>query len=147
MSFNECSDLINLDPTISRGENFFQFVYGKISRDTKNRDVTKGSNHIDVIPFDSPGVRVIPSFKDINMAEIKDLDDEIKEASNIINKNNHKIRQVYIVCPKNKNFSRHIELRIPELEERFNDEYKIKIIPYSLGSIQRKQKAKCCGNC
>lgn len=148
MSFNECSVLIGLNPELSKERNFFEFVYAKIAKDQKNRYVLRGEDHIDILPFNSSGVRVIPSFKDVNIENLYDLDEEVSTASEAILDQNDEIAQVYIVCPKNEKFMKHIELKIPILEDQCKDEYKIKIIPYSLNSIIRDQDKVCCeGGC
>jgi hypothetical protein len=149
MSFNECSVLIELNPELSKQKNFFEFVYNKISKDQKNRYVMRGQDYIDILPFNSSGVRVIPSFKEVNIKELEKLNFEVFQASETILGQNE-ISQVYIVCPKNEKFMKHIELKIPNLEEECKDEYKIKIIPYSLNSIIRRkvqEKVCCSGGC
>jgi len=150
MSFNDCNVLINLDPELSREKNFFEFVYNKIAKDQKNRYVEKGNDYIDILPFDSAGVRVIPSFKEVNIKELKQLNNEMFQASQTILDKKEGISQVYIVCPKNEKFMKHIEVKVPNLEQECKDEYKIKVIPYSLSSIKRaneRSKSSCQGTC
>lgn len=144
MSFNDCSNVIGLlNPSLSVSNTFFEFVYGKISRDTKNRFVEKGEDYIDILPFDTKGVRVIPVWKDINISKL-DIKDELDKASTIIK--DGEINQVYLVYPKNEKFTKHIEIRNTDLDSSAL-EYKIKVIPYSLNSLVRKGKndaRKCC---
>jgi len=137
MCFNECSRLINIDDTLSKQDNFFQFVYNKISKDTKKRSILKGENFIDVLPFEKIGTRVIPSFKEVDLDTLYLLKNEMKIAFDTICLYNDQIAQVYIACPRNKKFQKQIEVKIPDLEETYKDQYKIKIIPYSLDSILR----------
>ena len=140
MCFNECSKLIKIDNTLSKQDNFFQFVYNKISKDTKKRSILKGENFIDILPFEKIGTRVIPSFKDINTNTLYQLKNEIKIAFDTICLNNGQIAQVYIACPRNKKFNKQIEIKIPDLEELYKNQYKIKIVPYSLRSISSNNK-------
>jgi len=84
MSFNECSVLINLDPMLSNQNNFFEFVYKKIAKDQKNRFVERGEGYIDILPFDTAGVRVIPSFKEIDSGKLQSLNNEVSQASQAI---------------------------------------------------------------
>lgn len=135
MSFNECEKLM-------QGKSFFEFVYGKIARDQKNRFVEKGKNYVDIIPYENESVRVIPVWKDININAL-DIQDEIDLSSTMIM--NGEMNHVYLVYPKNDQFTKHIEIKIPILEKACKDGYKIKVIPYSLQSISRK-KGKCNGN-
>lgn len=144
MSFNDCSNVLGLlNPSLSVSNTFFEFVYGKISRDTKNRYVEKGDDYIDILPFENDGVRVIPVWKDININKL-DIKDELDIATDIIK--DGQINQVYLVYPKNEKFSKHIEIRNTNLDES-SLEYKIKVIPYSLNSLVRKGNkngTKCC---
>jgi hypothetical protein len=136
MSFNECSNIIGIDPELCKQKNFFEFVYKKIARDQKNRYVQRGHEYVDIFPNNSSAVRVIPTFKEVNMNQLQNLQEEVEKATKIII-NNESIAQVYIVCPKNEKFMKHIELKLPQLEKRCKNEYRIKIIPYSLKSIIR----------
>ena len=144
MSFNECSNVIGLlNPSLSVSNTFFEYVYGKISRDTKNRFVEKGEGYIDILPFNSAGIRVIPIWKDVNIDNL-DIKDELSIASDVIKEG--ELNQVYLVYPKNEKFTKHIEIRNSTLDES-SFEYKIKVIPYSLNSLIRKGKnngRECC---
>ena len=132
MSFNECEKLM-------QGKSFFEFVYGKIARDQKNRFVEKGKDYVDIIPYENESVRVIPIWKDININAL-DIQDEIDLSSEIIM--NGEMNQVYLVYPKNDQFTKHIEIKIPFLENACKDGYKIKVIPYSLQSIIKLKERK-----
>ncbi len=142
MSFNECANVIGvLNPSLSVSNTFFEYVYGKIARDTKNRFVERGEGYIDILPFNSKGIRVIPIWKDVNIDKM-DINDELRTATNVIKEG--ELNQVYLVYPKNEKFTKHIEIRNPSLE---NHEYKIKVIPYSLNSLVKKGRShgsRCC---
>lgn len=143
MGFNECQDMMNrynLNSTSQK--NFLNFVYGKISRNTKNRFVDITENSVDILLSNHPCIKVIPIFKDINKESLS-LDKEIKEATSIIS--NSQFKYVYFVYPKNENFDKHIEIKVSRLEDTCSD-YMIKIIPYSLKDLKGKRKGKCNGN-
>ncbi len=142
MSINECNRLLNIySSTQDNQESFFNFVYEKIARDTKNRFVTKNCDSIDIEPFDSSPVRVIPIHKEIDIKNLN-ITQEIQRAKEIILNND--IPQIYLVYPKHDNFTRHIQIKLQELDDTCSEEYIIKVIPYSLNSILRKRK--CNGN-
>jgi hypothetical protein len=137
MSFNECGRLldifsINYDAKI----NFFEYVYGKIARDTKNRFVDRNNDSIDIVtPFDG-SIKVIPMYKNIDKNNLF-IGDEIRKAIEIIQTTD--FSNVYFVYPKNDNFNKHIQVKVPILENACC-EYMIKIIPYSLTTLQNKCK-------
>lgn len=144
MSINECNRLLSIYSNVGDQQTkFFDFVFDKISRDTKNRFVNKEHDTIDIIPFNSDAVKVIPVNKQIDIKHL-DIKHELDRAKSIILDGG--IPQVYLVYPKNENFEKHIQIRLKELEEA-EVEYMIKVIPYSLGSILRTKKtctSKCC---
>lgn len=136
MSFNECTNLINsIFPSNNSSENFYKYVYKKISRNTKNRFVDKGEESIDIILSNHPAIKVLPIFKDIDKDNLS-IKKEIQKACTIIE--NSEFKYVYFVYPKNKNFNKHIQVKIPQLEEACN-EYLVKLIPYSLNDILKKR--------
>ncbi len=135
MSFNECQTLLgNFSLQHKPKENFFHYVYEKIARDTKNRFVDKNRDSIDIITLESGSIKVIPIYKKMDKNNLS-LDKEIKRAIKIIQ--NTDFKNVYFVYPKNDNFDKHIQIKVPLLEEACN-EYLIKIIPYSLNTIKKK---------
>ena len=142
MSINECNRLLGIyDATQDNQKSFFNFVYTKIVRDTKNRYVTKNYDSIDITPFDSSPVKVIPINKEIDLKNLN-ITQEVEKAKDIILEGN--IPQIYLVYPKHDNFTKHIKIKLKELDS-CSEEYIIKIIPYSLNSILRN-KRRCSGN-
>jgi len=143
MSFNECENLLSSYELSNKpNSNFFEFVYNKISKDTKNRFVDKNKDSIDIIPSNYDSIKVIPLYKDMDSQKLF-LDYEVNLAVEIINKGIFK--NIYFVYPKNENFKKHIEVKVPHLEQNKTD-YLIKIIPYSLNSLKRKQHT-CSSGC
>jgi len=135
MSFKECKSLLgNFSLSKKASANFFDYVHGKIARDTKNRFVDKNRDSIDIITPENGSIRVIPIYKNMNSSKLS-LDKEVAKAVKIITKTDFK--NVYFVYPRNDNFTKHIQIKVPLLEEACK-EYLIKIIPYSLTTIQRR---------
>jgi hypothetical protein len=139
MSFNECKILLrNFSLSQKASVNFFDYVHGKIAKDTKNRFVDKNRDSIDIITPENGLIKVIPIYKDIDSTKLS-LEKEVAKAVKIITTTDFK--SVYFVYPKNDNFTKHIQIKVPLLEEACG-QYLIKIIPYSLTTIQRR----CNGN-
>ncbi|PIF04586.1 MAG: hypothetical protein CSA86_01495 [Arcobacter sp.] len=135
MSFNESKIMFSkLDSSMDLSEHFFRFVFNKISRKKLNRFVEKDHYSIDIIPFDSEPIKVIPIFKDMDKDNLF-LHEEIELACRLIQ--NDKIKCIYFVYPKNVKFTKHIEIKVPILESTCS-EYVIKIIPYSLNDLYKK---------
>jgi len=136
MSFNECTNLLNsIFPSNNSDENFYKYVYKKISRNTKNRFVDQSEESVDIILSNHPSIKVLPIFKNIDKNNLS-IKNEIQKACNIIE--NSDFKYVYFVYPKNNNFNKHIQIKIPRLEEACN-EYLVKLIPYSLNDILKKR--------
>jgi len=132
MSFNECQNVLDkYDINLNTTESFLQFVHNKIVRNTKNRFVDKTSNSVDIILLNHPCIKVIPIFKKMDKNNLS-LEKEIKEAISIIS--DGEFTFVYFVYPRCDNFDKHIEVKIPQLEEACSD-YMVKIIPYSLEDL------------
>jgi len=142
MSFNECKLMFNkLDSSSTLSDQFFDFVFTKISKKKANRFVEKDHYSIDIIPVSHAPIKIIPIFKDMDKDNLV-LHKEIEIASKIIQ--NSEIKCIYFVYPKNKKFDKHIELKVTSLEN-IGSEYIIKVIPYSLNDLQKKGKNN--GNC
>lgn len=142
MSINECNRLLSIYGNNCDQTNFFDYVFDKIiSKDVKDRFVCKSKDSIDIIPKESPCVKVIPVHKEIDMENL-DIAVEMQKAKELV-MSNSEFLNIYFVYPKNENFTRHIEVRDRDLEAASKD-YRIKLIPYSLNSLCRK-KGSCNG--
>jgi hypothetical protein len=143
MSFNECKNVLSKFNIGSNYDDLFlQFVYSKIARNTKNRFVDKTDDSVDIILSNHPCIKVIPIFKKMDKNNLS-LNKEIKKAISVIG--DGEFTFVYFVYPRNDNFDKHIEVRVPQLEEACSD-YMVKIIPYSLNDLINTKKRKCNGN-
>ena len=142
MSFNECSNILSsMSFNGNTQKNFFDYVYYKIAQNTQNRFVEKNSDSIDIILDSHPCIKVIPICQNMDKDELI-IDKQMKQATTIIKSGEFKY--VYFVYPKNDNFNKHIQIKIPEFENACSD-YMVKLIPYSLGRIQKK--GKCDEHC
>ena len=143
MSFNECKNMMNkYDFKNTYQNSFLNFVFEKIARNTKNRFVDKTDDSVEILLSNHPCIKVIPLFKKIDKENLS-LDDEIKEAIAIIQEG--EFTYVYFVYPRIDNFDKHIEVKVPQLEEACSD-YMVKVIPYSLNDLINIKKGKCNGN-
>jgi len=131
--------MFNTKNTLS--EQFFNFVFTKISNKKANRFVEKDSFSIDIIPVSHAPIKIIPIFKEMDKDNLE-LGYEIGIASKIIK--NSDIKCIYFVYPRNNNFDKHVEIKVPKLEDECS-EYLIKIIPYSLKDLYKKGTDN--GNC
>ena len=84
----------------------------------------------------------IKTFLAEKALELKEQEKEVEIARKIIQ--NSEIRCIYFVYPKNKNFDKHIELKITSLEN-ISSKYIVKVIPYSLNDLYKKGMNN--GNC
>ena len=135
MSFNECKVMFNnIDSSSTLSDQFFNFVYTKISRKKANRFVEKDYYSINIIPVNHEPIKIIPIFKDMDKDNLS-LHNEIEIASKIIK--DGEIKYIYFVYPKNKKFDKHIEIKVSSLENTCS-EYMIKVIPYSLNDLYKK---------
>lgn len=110
---------------------FHEFVYQKVKRLHKNKEVKDLGNAISIKGKDVDALKIYTSWKDIktNQPNIKE---EVEYAIKSIKNENY--AQVYLVYPKANDFKRHIPVYVDELK---NENYVIKAIPYSLRSTIR----------
>ncbi|RXJ87981.1 hypothetical protein [Arcobacter sp. CECT 8985] len=110
---------------------FHEFVYQKVKRLHKNKEVKDLGNAISIKGKNVNSLKIYTSWKDIqtNKPNIKD---ELEYAIKSIKNENYE--QVYLVYPKANDFKRHIPVYVDELK---NKNYVIKAIPYSLRSTIR----------
>lgn len=144
MSFNDCQNVLNNYGLENQYKNsFLNYVYNKISRNTKNRFVDITHNSVDILLSNHPCIKVIPICKDMDKKNI-DITDEIEMAKTIISKGD--FSYIYFVYPKNNNFDKHIQVKLSSLEHLACSDYMVKLIPYSLNDLKKNKKGKCNGN-
>lgn len=111
---------------------FKKFVSNKIIRSSENRKVNVNTESIDIISEENNFCTKIFTFWQLLDSNNLQIDKHIQKAIDCIK--NSEFRQVYLVYPKNEKFNKHIEVKTKSFIE---DEYQIKLIPYSLRSTLR----------
>lgn len=118
--------------TINAQNSFEQFILNKLLKDQKTRTIEKKSDSINIISSVVHDIKIFPYWQMLENNSML-IDEHIKKAVNCIKETSYK--NVYLVYPKNDDFNKHIEVKIPELETQQYNDYGIKVIPYSLRSI------------
>lgn len=111
---------------------FKKFVSNKIIRSSENRRVNVNTESIDIISEENNFCTKIFTFWQLLDSNNLQIDKHIQKAIDCIK--NSEFKQVYLVYPKNEKFNKHIEVKTKSFIE---DEYQIKLIPYSLRSTLR----------
>lgn len=114
---------------------FEQFIVEQLSKIHNDEYIVQDSNSIDVIPNDHSKIRIFSHWQMLHPGK-RHIDEHIAQAVECIKATS--FRQIYIVYPKSRTFTKHIEVKVSELDSC--GEYRIKIVPYSLRSILRKRK-------
>ncbi|PLY07805.1 MAG: hypothetical protein C0625_04360 [Arcobacter sp.] len=125
---DECNYSLFLD-----GEkNFKKFVSDKILKSSEKRKVNINSESIDIISEENNFYTKIFTFWQLLDSDNLQIDSHVQKAIDCIKTSEFK--QVYLVYPKNDKFNKHIQVKTRNIIE---DEYAIKLIPYSLRSTLR----------
>ncbi len=129
-------DILRLLRTYLRGICFdsqvlFDFyVYDKISHQNQNRSIVQNDN---LIIIDNK-IAVLPLCKEVDLQNLN-IENEIQKISKFIYQN--QFDQIYIVCPRNKNFTHFIQIEhfLCDLNKTM-----LKLVPYSITNklIRRK---------
>ncbi len=115
---------------INSDQLFKGFVQKNIEQIKANRLVRGDEDSIDLLPRSSRGIKIYPYWHHLSK-KAPLVEKHLKRAVACINGGDFK--QVYLVYPKNKDFNKHIEVKVRELDSC--SDYGIKLIPYSLKSI------------
>lgn len=151
------SPLTTIEPNIKKANNLFamigkdnisfmlnaqyafeEFIVDKLSKIHKEEEILQYKDSIDLIVENNEKIKILPYWQMILPSEYN-INEHISKAVDCIK--NSSFKHVYLVYPKNKKFTKHIEIKVSELD--VCGEYKIKIIPYSLRSILRKRITTC----
>jgi|GEM_PF-979785 hypothetical protein len=116
---------------------FEQFIMEQLGKIHYDREIIQERGFIDVIPAAQTKVRLL-SYWQMFRPSHTSINEHIAEAVQCIKETS--LRQIYIVYPKNREFKKHINVKVPGLESC--GEYRIKIVPYSLRSILRKRRGR-----
>ncbi|WP_419770213.1 MAG: hypothetical protein ACNI3C_00015 [Candidatus Marinarcus sp.] len=129
-------DGINLTLKVDAQLSFEQFIMKKLLKDQKTRYIQKECDCINIISSKEHDIKIFPYWKFFDDEKECVVDEHISKAVQCIKESEYK--NVYLVYPKNDNFNKHLQVKIPEFEQNKEAEaYGIKIIPYSLRSILR----------
>ena len=121
---------------------FLNLVYERIKKVNRESKVVMGDKEIiiyDKNPDASPTL-VLPFYKSIQKESMRE--------DSTVNRNIHlamehlreeKILQIFLVFPKSSGFSKHIDLKFQNDIKLKEDEYRVKMIPYSFSFCIRNQ--------
>ena len=94
-------------------------------------------NHRD----DVPDTLLIPSYHMIDQDNLNKEPTVYKHMQTVFKTLNHtKIRQIYLVYPKHTMFKKHINVKMPHQISLREEEYRVKVIPYSFSFCARQRK-------
>jgi hypothetical protein len=121
---------------------FLNLVYERIKNVNKNRNVVLKNRS--VIIYDknknaSPTL-VLPFYKSIQQQNMRDeeiVNTNIDLALEYLKE--EKILQIFLVFPKSDGFSKHIDLKFSGYVKLKDDEYRVKMIPYSFSFCIKNQ--------
>lgn len=108
---------------------FHEFVFKKIKKLHYDKYVYDLGDAICIKTNDFHSIKIYTSWKDIKVKK-PDIKNELENAIKSIKRGEY--TKVFLVYPKNNEFTRHIPIFVDELKDK---EYKIKAIPYSFRSI------------
>ncbi len=131
-----CSLMLDLD------DMFLNLVYERIKKVNRESRVVLGEKEIiiyDRNPNASPTL-VIPFYKSIQKSNMKNdvtVTENINRAMEYLRAD--EIRQIFLVFPKSDQFSKHLDLKFHNDIKLEEDEYRVKMIPYSFSFCIRNQ--------
>lgn len=107
---------------------FINYVLENIKLKNKAKNIYKTNNAI-IIDNGIQQTKIYTKWLVINANDITSIKEDIQEAINEIN--NQNIKQIYLVYPKNQNFTKHIIITSDNLDGR------LKLIPYSFRQLAK----------
>ncbi len=111
---------------------FHEFVLEKLKKLHKDKEVLDLGDCISIKQKNICALKIYTSWKNIQKNH-PNIENEVNHAIKAIKKGD--VNQVYLIYPKDNDFTRHIPVYVDELKYKT---YQIKAIPYSLRSIIRK---------
>lgn len=116
---------------------FSNLVCERIKQANKDKKVTFTHDGIS-IEDENQSTFVVTNFKNLDLENLYKYQ-EIQIAKDKITNNTHQL--VYIIYPKSADFHKHIEVKIPEINKN-EDEYRVKLIPYSFSFCLKNTKGR-----
>ena len=122
---------------------FLHLVYERIKRVNRYADVYLNEKSILIKDKREhvPNSLIIPSYRKLDKERLYSDEDFIIQMNSVehtINKG--EISQVFLVYPKHPNFKKHINIKLPYQTKLTEDEYKVKVMPYSFSFCAKKTK-------
>ncbi len=111
---------------------FHEFITKKLKKIHPDKTIINQGKSLCIIKNNEIVLKIYNSWKNIDKSKLN-IKNELDHALNEISDNYDK--DIYLIYPKNKNFNKHIELKINAIKDKKN---KIKLIPYSLRSVLRQ---------
>lgn len=128
---------------------FLTLVYERIKKVNRGKKVVLGEKEIiiyDPDPRVSPTL-VLPFYAPVaqeSMQTNPQVTERIKRVKSCLDKG--EIRQIFLVFPKSSAFAKHLEMKFADSVRLSDDEYRVKMIPYSFSFCIKNQKRSMHGN-
>lgn len=139
MVYGNCQDKLLFD----MNDLFLHLVFERMKRVNKGSEMLLYENHI-LIKNRDPNISptlVIPAYTDADKTLMYDtpaIQKHLKTAKRTIE--NTDIKRVFLVYPKNPRFTKHINITFSDSVEETQDEYRVKMIPYSFSFCIKTNK-------
>ncbi|ASM40580.1 hypothetical protein CSPB12327_02585 [Campylobacter sp. RM12327] len=111
---------------------FRDFVHGKIVSKNADKKVYC-KNSLIIIENGDEKLGIMTNYKKVDINNLNSLKCDIAKALDI--KQNQNLQNLYIVCPRNLSFRKHIEIKTQN-----SDYMGVKIVPYTLTNLKIKEK-------
>ena len=124
---------------------FLHLVYERIKKVNRFTDVLLYEKNI-VIKDKREGVSdtlVIPSYRKLDKEHLYEDMDFITQMNGVEKTlKEGGISQIFLVYPKHPNFEKHINIKLPFQTKLSEDEYKVKVMPYSFSFCAKETRKK-----
>lgn len=124
---------------------FLHLVYERIKKVNKHADVLLYENYI-VIKDKRAHIAdslVLPHYKKIDKDKLYDDTEFVKQMNTVQETlSRGEIHNIYLVYPKHPNFSKHISIKLPYQIKLSEDEYMVKVMPYSFSFCDKAMRKK-----
>jgi len=140
IGFNNGELLFDLD------DMFLHLIYERVKLVNKNAKIYLYDKTI-IIKENEKGVSptlLIPAYEKVSGATLYEdeiISHHLKTVIKTLKET--QIRQIYLVYPKHDKFKKHIQLKLMDKIPLSEDEYRVKVIPYSFSFCTRTAR-KCC---
>jgi hypothetical protein len=128
---------------------FLTLVFERIKKVNRDKKVLMHKNEIimyDTRPDISPTL-VLPFYtalKQESFFDSPEVTGRLEKAKACLRRG--EIRQIFLVFPKSSSFKKHLEVKFADRVALGEDEYQVKMVPYSFSFCIKKEKRRLCGN-